>query len=268
MNPQNPSQPSGMIHQSQIPPGEIKPRHLAADTTMIAGDTYHVGPDGIFQRSQAVFTGWVPSLYDWTYFSATSVTIQGDQTKFYELGVKLRWQTGSTTNYGLVKSSSYNNGITTLSIIPNDDFIFTNTTITNPSYSYMNSLSDWWGFFDYGVGSLTSSAQLSFTTQGGAFTNSPTVNEVGFDFIDQRINLNFNITLANPSGGTGHIYIGNLPTTIKFTGIAGTGIENNNGKTLAVFANSNNQRIEVSLYDGTTAIANGDQLYFAISYYC
>lgn len=40
----------GFIHESQIPPGTIKPRHLAAETTMKAGDIYYVGSDGFFHR--------------------------------------------------------------------------------------------------------------------------------------------------------------------------------------------------------------------------
>ena len=39
-----------VITQVQIPPGGILPRHLAASTTMKAGDIYYVGTNGIFVR--------------------------------------------------------------------------------------------------------------------------------------------------------------------------------------------------------------------------
>jgi hypothetical protein len=39
-----------MITQDMIPPGEVKPRHLAPSTTMKAGDMYYVGSDGVFHR--------------------------------------------------------------------------------------------------------------------------------------------------------------------------------------------------------------------------
>jgi len=48
---------TGFIHESQILPGTIKPRHLAASTTMKAGDIYYVGTDGIFHRLPIGTTG-------------------------------------------------------------------------------------------------------------------------------------------------------------------------------------------------------------------
>lgn len=39
-----------MITQAMIPNGGILPRHLAAATTMKAGDIYFVNSSGIFQR--------------------------------------------------------------------------------------------------------------------------------------------------------------------------------------------------------------------------
>lgn len=39
-----------IISQEMIPPGGILPRHLAASTTMKAGDMYVVNAQGIFQR--------------------------------------------------------------------------------------------------------------------------------------------------------------------------------------------------------------------------
>lgn len=51
MNPPNqPTQRQGMIHESQIPSGEIKPNHLSANPTMKAGDIYYVTSNGIFAR--------------------------------------------------------------------------------------------------------------------------------------------------------------------------------------------------------------------------
>ncbi len=46
MNPKNNQQNQkpqrqGLIHESQIPPGEIKPQHLAATATMAKGDLYY-----------------------------------------------------------------------------------------------------------------------------------------------------------------------------------------------------------------------------------
>jgi hypothetical protein len=39
-----------ILLQQMIPPGGILPRHLAASTTMKAGDMYAVGTNGIFYR--------------------------------------------------------------------------------------------------------------------------------------------------------------------------------------------------------------------------
>ena len=40
----------GMLADYQFLSGIIKPRHLAASTTMAAGDLYFVNANGIFQR--------------------------------------------------------------------------------------------------------------------------------------------------------------------------------------------------------------------------
>lgn len=44
------SQVPKIVTEEMIIPGSIKPRHLAASTTMKAGDIYFVNASGIFQR--------------------------------------------------------------------------------------------------------------------------------------------------------------------------------------------------------------------------
>lgn len=54
MNPNQQQNQGGgrrrMIHESDIPSGEIKPNHLAASLTMAKGDIYYVTSQGIFAR--------------------------------------------------------------------------------------------------------------------------------------------------------------------------------------------------------------------------
>lgn len=78
-------------------------------------------------------TGWTPAGETWTYASATTFTVSGDQTDKYTKGAKLKL-TNSTTKYFYVVSSSYSSPNTTVTVTGESDLA--SGSITSPYYSY------------------------------------------------------------------------------------------------------------------------------------
>ena len=77
--------------------------------------------------------GWIPSGEAWTYASAMTFTVSGDQTSKYTKGTKIKL-TNSTTKYFYVVSSSYSDPNTTVIVTGETDLA--DAAITAPYYSY------------------------------------------------------------------------------------------------------------------------------------
>jgi len=81
------------------------------------------------------YSGWQEANETWTYASATTFTISGDQTSLLAKGIKLKL-TNSTVKYFYVKSSSYSSPDTTVTVTGGSDYTLADTDITSPFYSY------------------------------------------------------------------------------------------------------------------------------------
>lgn len=95
-----------------------------------------------------ITSGWTPSDDTWTYASATSFTVSGDVASQYQSGTRVKFSQ-SGTKYGVVKSSSYSSGTTTVTLFGNTDYSIANASITSPSYSYQDSPQGYPGWFNY-----------------------------------------------------------------------------------------------------------------------
>lgn len=61
--------------------------------------------------------GWSSARADtWTYASATTFTVTGDVTGYYEAGMFIKWTQSSTVKYGCIVSASYSDPATTVTI--------------------------------------------------------------------------------------------------------------------------------------------------------
>lgn len=109
----------------------------ASSTTFWRGDGTWAVPS-----SAGDTDGWVTDPNSWTYASATTFTVSGDQTDIYVKGVKLAF-TQTTQKYGYVVDSSYSAGTTTVTLTGGSDYSLANASVTNPYYSRTTSP---WGF--------------------------------------------------------------------------------------------------------------------------
>jgi len=82
--------------------------------------------------------GWNVDANTWTYASASTFTVSGDQTAIFVKGTRIKW-TQTTVKYGTVVSSSYGAPNTTVTIIVNTDYTIANAAISANYYSYMDA---------------------------------------------------------------------------------------------------------------------------------
>jgi hypothetical protein len=96
------------------------------------------------------WTGWVDRTEEtWTYVSATSFTVLGDQTAKYRKGAKLRWKEGGGYKYGYVVSSSYGAPVTTVTLTGGSDYALAGGAITDTHLSCVENpdgFPDWFNW--------------------------------------------------------------------------------------------------------------------------
>lgn len=83
-------------------------------------------------------TGWIPLAGNFTYLSATQITIPGDVTARIFPGRRIK-MTQSTVKYFIVMAAAYNGSITTLTLYGGTDYTIANVAINNVYYSPMKS---------------------------------------------------------------------------------------------------------------------------------
>lgn len=93
--------------------------------------------------------GWTADVNTWTYASATTFTITGQNlTTTYTKGTRLKL-TQTTVKYFVVVGSSFGGGNTTVTITGGSDYTLANAAITANYYSYQASPQGYPGFFNY-----------------------------------------------------------------------------------------------------------------------
>ena len=83
-------------------------------------------------------TGWNKDKNTWTYASATTFTVSGDQTSIFTKGTKIKLTNDGSTKYFYVTDSSYSTN-TTVTITGGTDYTLASGAITNPYYSYVDN---------------------------------------------------------------------------------------------------------------------------------
>jgi hypothetical protein len=111
--------------------------------------------------------GWTADDNEpWTYASATTFTVTGDQTAKFSKGTRLKL-TQTTVKYFVVVASSFASGTTTVTLTGGSDYTFANAAISANSYSYAASPQGYPGWFN-------------FAPSATGFSGSPTVNAAKF----------------------------------------------------------------------------------------
>ncbi len=90
--------------------------------------------------------GWTPAAETWTYASASTFTVSGNQTVKYSKGTRLKFMQ-TTTKYAVVVGSSYSSPDTTVTILINSDYTIANAAISANYYSYAVNPQGYPGWF-------------------------------------------------------------------------------------------------------------------------
>lgn len=87
--------------------------------------------------------GWIKSNETWTYVSATSFTVSGDQTGKYGIGDPLKWTQNGTTRYSnIVETPTYSSGTGLTTITKHDGYVSTSgdcDILDTSSYAITNN---------------------------------------------------------------------------------------------------------------------------------
>lgn len=165
------------------------------------------------QRGSVVGTpvpndGWIEDDSTWTFATATTFTVAGDQTAKFPKGAKIRL-TQTTVKYFYVVARSFAAGTTTVTVAAGTDYSLANAAITSPAYSYAETPQGFPVTFAFTPtwGSDGSAPSLGNGTLSGLFSMHGTM-----------VRVNISMTAGGTSTfGTG-TYKWALPTRAK-TGI-------------------------------------------------
>lgn len=148
--------------------------------------------DSGFVTNYVSSDGWIPAPIIWVYASASTFTISGDLTGVYTKGVRVRW-TQTTVKYGVVASSVYAAGVTTVTIVVNTDFVIANAAITAQAYSYLDNPPGWPDWFGW----------VPTYTAGGTMTLASILTWARYRITGKTCHfvITFNATLGGTASG-------------------------------------------------------------------
>lgn len=153
--------------------------------------------------------GWTAAGETWTYASAVTFTVSGDQTAKYTAGVKIKL-TQTTAKYFYVVSSSYGAPNTTVTVTGGSDYTLANAAITNPYYSRAATPSGFPDWFAY---------TCSWTGSGGNPTLGSGTKAARFRLVGKSCLVDVQIVMgADTNFGTGN-YAFSLPFTAANLGV-------------------------------------------------
>jgi hypothetical protein len=97
---------------------------------------FEVTPAGVGAIPES---GWQARTETWTRTANHTFTVVGDETGRFRKGTKIRYKDGGGYEYGVVESSSYAAGNTTITLITNTDYGMAAATITDKYISYIEN---------------------------------------------------------------------------------------------------------------------------------
>lgn len=115
-------------------------------TTKITADELNNIEDGIETNDIAISGGWISANETWTYASVDDptgvITISGNVTTKYSLGMRIKFTNGGNVIYGIITAISYSSPNTTMTFLheidPTDSLalhLMASSAITNNYYS-------------------------------------------------------------------------------------------------------------------------------------
>lgn len=144
---------------------------------------------------------WLEARETWTYVSASTFTVPGDQTTKYTPATRLKF-TQTTVKYATVRMSSYSAPNTTVTIVVNTDFTIANAAITDNFFSYAGNPQGYPEYFNY-------TATRTGFSSGTIVSSRYSITNNGRVFVDYR----WQATGANVTGDT----VITLPVNVNST---------------------------------------------------
>lgn len=94
--------------------------------------------------------GWTADPNTWTRTSNTAFTLAVDATTWLAPGTRVKWKESSTQKYGVVATSSFSAGTTTVNLIGTSDYVMAATPDSGtPSFSQSNNPNGLPAYFNY-----------------------------------------------------------------------------------------------------------------------
>jgi hypothetical protein len=187
-------------------------------------------------------SGWLSYSGDWTYASASTFTVAGDQTALFRKGTKIRL-TQTTVKYFYVTASSYSDPNTTVTITAGDSFTLANAAITDPAVSYIENPEGFPQWFNY---------TPTVTGSGSMTISSLVINEARFAIQGRTVNVTARATFT--LGGTASSTVSlTLPVESLIANVPGGGGVAGDGTNVTarlIISAGSPDTIGVARYDG------------------
>lgn len=186
--------------------------------------------------------GWTTISGTFTYASSTTINVASGAAAIYSKGDKLRFQNNDSGTYLYAYVITVADTLLTVrgDTVPN-------ATLTDAYYSHQNNPLGFPTYFTWTPSGITS--------EGGAFTNAPTINTAVYWIIGKTFYFRLVYTYNATSGGTGYTTIAGLPVNSVSLNTF-TCAELSAGKAGAVTMAASAATMNIRLYDASTIIAN------------
>lgn len=209
-------------------------------TTQIKAEDLNNIENGIETVDTVVNSGWIDANETWTYSSVDNptgvITITGDKTTKYSLGMRIKFTNATNVIYGIITKISYSSPNTTLTFLheinPSNSlalYLMANSAITNNYYSNMKVP------YGFPMNPAKWSIIVSDTTDRSQVTSGTTIYNLG------GINITIPIGLWK----------------VKYKGLfqIGSGIVASNAKYMTISLSTANNTI---IADNAISIAGAD----------
>ena len=126
-----------------------------------ASDTNDLRAEVVALETVAL-AGWVQQTEAWYYGTPSAFIVVGDRTAFYTKGRRIRWMHVSTYRYGVIVSAVYQAPNTLVTILVNNDYVFSNLAFLNTAVSDLDDPPGWPGWFAW-LPAYSASGSMTFT---------------------------------------------------------------------------------------------------------
>ena len=184
--------------------------------------------------------GWVDANETWTYASATTFTISGDQRGKYQKGDKIKL-TQTTVKYFYIRSVSYSAPNTTVTITGGIDYTLVSAVISANFYSKVENPQGFPDWFNY---------TPTFSASGSMTYSSISITHAKFSIKGRTVHVDIRAT--GTTGGTAsNTLLFTLPIEAIISSTTGTGVFSDPGNIgVLIFLNSTTE-CSIRRYDST-----------------